>query len=178
LFGAAAGSAVAAAAVPALTPAAPGRAEDPGFFGEVTARIDDSSLRLRLHDTGEEILVRARPGAEVGRDGASRVSDFEPGERVTAIGSRAGDVVSASAVYSVADLYEVTVTARHGQRLETPEGTLLLDGETQSAVHIGGHADARTVHPDSVAPGMRLWALSRRDPSSNAAAIRRFAVLP
>ncbi len=105
------------------------------------------------------------------------MKDFERGERVTALGTRSGDTVSANAVFSVADTYDaVIVTSRNGARIETTAGAMMLDGETISASKVGERPDAKTAHPDSIQPGSKLWVMARRDPSSKLAAVRRFAV--
>jgi hypothetical protein len=177
LTAAAGGATVAAAtAVPGLTSAATGRSEDPGFFGEVSERVDGSSFRMRLHGTGEELLILAEPGAEVGRDGAATMNEFEPGERVTALGSRAGTLVSATAVFSVADAFDgVVVSGRTGARLRTSAGDMRLDGATVATGKVGERPDAKAAPPEAIQAGSRLWVLARRDPSSKSSVIRRFA---
>lgn len=166
----------AATAVPGLTSAAPGRQEDPGFFGDVTETVDVSSFKIRLHETGEELLIQAQPAAEVGRDGSAKMTDFEPGERVTALGARVGDTVSATAVFSVADVYDdVVVTGRKGARIDTTAGPMTLDAETIPAQIVGDRPNARPVPPDSIQPGSKLWVLARRDPVSKSAVVWRFA---
>ena len=174
--GAAGATVVASASLPGLVAGA-GHEEDPGFFGEVTRKVDGSSVEIRLHETGELVVVRALPGAEIGRDGEASIPDFEPGERLTALGKRTKDVVSATAVFSVADAFDaVMVSRRTGARLDTSAGGLRLDGLSVAAEKVGERPDAKPASPNEVQPGSKLWVMTRRDPATKSAVIRRFAV--
>jgi len=125
--------------------------------------------------SGSEVMVKVNGDSKLWRSGPARLADFQPEDKLIAYARWSGADLIALGVEPMYEQIAATVTGRHGNRLRTRDGIVVLNRYTRMR---RTPAAPRVKTLAAITTGHRIGAACRLDPRSGHYVAANIAVLP